>query len=189
MKKKPLNLWKEWIKPALIVIGIMIPFRSSIADWNVVPTGSMKPTIVEGDRIFVNKLAYDLKVPLTRKHLAEWGDPRSGDVVVCFSPADGKRLVKRVVGVPGDAIEMQDGVPYINGQAAAYGVISEEMPSEVPEDRYFVMGDNRSNSADSRAFGFVPRSEIVGKANTILMSLDKTHFYKPRWERFFRHLE
>ena len=82
-------------KPFVFVILIVLSFRSSIADWNDVPTGSMKPTILEGDRIFVNKLAYDLKVPFTTWHLAQWGDPRRGEVIVFYSPADGVRLVKR----------------------------------------------------------------------------------------------
>jgi signal peptidase I len=167
----------------------MVPFRSSIADWNVVPTGSMRPTIIEGDRIFVNKLAYDLKVPLTRIHLAEWGDPAVGDIVVCFSPADGKRLVKRVQAVPGDAIVMQGGVPFINGQAAAYGPVTESWPEVVPAEQYLLLGDNRRNSADSRAFGFVPRAEIVGQATASVASFDKTQSYRPRWERFFKRLD
>ncbi len=97
-----------WIFSLLVAILIATSIKSSLADWNTVPTGSMKPTIIEGDRIFVNKLAYDLKVPYTTTHLAEWGNPERGEIVVFYSPEDGKRLVKRVVGVPGDTISMQD---------------------------------------------------------------------------------
>src|SRR5512137_2414693 len=93
--------WRREIRP-LVVIGLVIcSIRSSLADWNDVPTGSMKPTIVEGDRVFVNKLAYDLKVPFTTWHLAEWASPQRGDIAVFYSPHDGKRLVKRVAGLPG----------------------------------------------------------------------------------------
>ena len=86
LKKLAKRFWYSWGKDILWVLLILVPIRSSIADWNDVPTGSMKPTILEGDRIFVNKLAYDLKVPLTQWHLARWGDPARGDIVVCFSP-------------------------------------------------------------------------------------------------------
>ena len=189
MKSKLHTFWKDWLKPVLVVLAIMVPFRSSIADWNVVPTGSMKPTIVEGDRIFVNKVAYDLKVPLTRTHVARWADPQVGDIIVCFSPADGKRLVKRVMGVPGDPIVVHGGVPYINNQPAAYGPGMGPLPAVVPDEQYFLLGDNRNNSADSRAFGFVDRRQIVGKATATVMSFDKGNYYKPRFERFFEGLE
>ena len=86
-----------------------------MADWNDVPTGSMKPTILEGDRVFVNKLAYDLKVPFTTWHITEWSNPHCGDIVVFFSPKDGKRLVKRVIGLPGDTVELQNERLVING--------------------------------------------------------------------------
>src|ERR1017187_10571202 len=111
--KKIVSLWqrgrqcaRQEIKPLLILVLVMCALRSAIADWNDVPTGSMKPTILEGDRVFVNKLAYDLKVPFTTWHLAQWDNPKRGEVVVFFSPTDGVRLVKRVVGLPGDRIEL-----------------------------------------------------------------------------------
>src|SRR6266540_2752238 len=79
------RIWREWVKPLLVVLVVLFSVRSAVADWNDVPTGSMKPTILEGDRIFVNKLAYDLKVPFTTWHLAQWGNPGRGEVVVFFS--------------------------------------------------------------------------------------------------------
>src|ERR1700739_1799260 len=100
--KKKLSLKQRWnyflrheAKSLAITVLLLFVFRSAIADWNDVPTGSMKPTIIEGDRVFVNKLAYDLKVPFTQWHLAQWENPRPGEVVVFFSPADRQRLVKR----------------------------------------------------------------------------------------------
>jgi len=92
------------VRPFAFMVLLLCTFRSSIADWNDVPTGSMNPTILEGDRIFVNKLAYDLKLPFTTWHVAAWGDPGRGDVVVFYAP-DGTRMVKRVVGLPGDTSE------------------------------------------------------------------------------------
>jgi signal peptidase I len=99
---------------------VMFSIRSSLADWNDVPTGSMKPTILEGDRVFVNKLAYDLKVPFTTWHIAEWSNPQRGDIVVFFSPKDGTRLVKRVIGLPGDTVELLNEQLIINGQPVEY---------------------------------------------------------------------
>jgi len=112
------KLWRDWVKPLLVVGFVLGTIRSAVADWNDVPTGSMRPTILEGDRLFVNKLAYDLKVPFTLLRLTEWRDPSRGEVVVFFSPHDGKRLVKRVIGTPGDRVEMRDRILYVNGVAA-----------------------------------------------------------------------
>ena len=170
--------------------AIIFPFRSAIADWNMVPTGSMKPTILEGDRIFVDKLAYDLKVPFTTHALAKWADPQHGDIVVLFSPEDGMRLVKRVIGLPGDVLELRAERLYINGLSLDYGpldkaslrareaglwrdvVFARERLGKrdhavmfepgiaamrsfglvtVPTGQYFVMGNNRDHSKDSRA--------------------------------------
>jgi signal peptidase I len=110
----------------VLVVGVT--FRSAIADWNDVPTGSMIPTILPGERILVNKLAYDLRVPLTRTRIASWADPARGDIVVCHSPADGTRLVKRVIGVPGDVIELAGGRLRVNGQEVAYAPIAPGEP-------------------------------------------------------------
>src|SRR6516162_5299237 len=106
--------WRKDIRPLLITALAMFAVRSSLADWNDVPTGSMKPTILEGDRVYVNKLAYDLKVPFTTMHLAQWSDPQRGDIVVFYSPYDGKRLVKRVIGLPGDTLELRNNSLVIN---------------------------------------------------------------------------
>src|SRR5262245_9118137 len=111
-KKKVLDEIRVFILMLLVVTSL----RSALADWNDVPTGSMKPTIQEGDRVVVNKLAYDLKVPFTTYEVAKWGDPHRGDIVVLFSPRDGVRLVKRVIAVPGDKVELIDNVVYINGK-------------------------------------------------------------------------
>src|SRR6478672_6190122 len=110
------KLWRKEVRPLLITVLVMFAVRSSLADWNDVPTGSMKPTILEGDRVFVNKLAYDLKVPFTTLHVAEWSAPHRGDIVVFYSPYDGQRLVKRVIGLPGDTIELRQELLVLNGQ-------------------------------------------------------------------------
>jgi signal peptidase I len=212
-----IKLWRENRAFALFVV-LMIVVRSALADWNAVPTGSMKPTIVEGDRILVNKLAYDLRIPLTHISIRRLADPARGDIVVFDSKAADMRLVKRVIGLPGDVVEMRDNRLAINGVAARYsdaryaagavfaiesyagmthrieldpagpGRLGSFGPVRVPEGRYLVLGDNRDNSADSRVHGFVPREEIVGNAKTIVLSLDYDRYYLPRADRYFHAL-
>jgi signal peptidase I len=224
LRSKMKHWWRKEIRSLLILALIVFSIRSSLADWNDVPTGSMKPTILEGDRVFVNKLAYDLKVPFTTLHIAEWSNPRRGDIVVFYSPHDGKRLVKRVVGLPGDSIELRNDVLILNGKVVEYGPIAAELlrdvasadrtshvfateqlpgrthavagypsvralrdfgPIQVLEGRFFMMGDNRDDSFDSRYYGAVERKRIVGKATAIVLSTDREHYWKPRWDRFF----
>jgi len=119
MKKSLAKLWKE-NKSLFIFIGLMLVFRSAVADWSDVPTGSMKPTIVEGDRIFVNKMAYDIRIPFTHISLIELAEPQTNDIIIFDSVVSDKRLVKRVIGVPGDKIAMKNNKLFINGQAVNY---------------------------------------------------------------------
>ncbi len=212
------HFWVEWLRPLAVIALVLGSFRSAVADWNDVPTGSMRPTVLEGERVFVNRVAYDLKVPFTTLRIAQWADPSRGDIVVCYSPHDGRRLLKRVVGVPGDRIEMKDNRLIVNGIAAHYQdttlrdgdttILHETVdrrghlvevagdssagatfgPVVVPPERYLVMGDNRDNSFDSRFFGFVPRSEILGRATRIVASVDPERSFRPRFERFFKPL-
>jgi signal peptidase I len=222
------NVWKEWRLTFLLIVFVIIPVKSVLADWNWVPSGSMNPTILEGDLIFVNKAAYDLRIPLTRYRLAAWAAPERGDIVVCFAPDDGIRLVKRVIAVPGDTVEMRNETLFLNGRSLKYtkadlryaGSLSDRQkgncilateslegcahpiiitpsvramrnfpPIKIPEGKYFVMGDNRDVSKDSRYFGFVERQAIVGKAGAVLVSFDITDLYQPRPARFFTFLK
>ncbi len=223
MKQIATKLWREWRSLALFFM-IMVPFKSAVADWNWVPTGSMKPSILEGEMVFVNKLAYDLKVPFTTLHVSTWGNPDRGDVVVFFSPEDGKRLVKRVIGLPGDIVQLRNGVLYLNGLPQQYSstdsapfrrdvfedanpvVTIEHLadcdhyvmslpgrqavrsfgPLVVPPDQYFMMGDSRDNSADSRFIGPIPRAAIVGRVPRVLISLDPSRYFLPRPQRFLQ---
>ncbi|MBX2881051.1 MAG: signal peptidase I [Granulosicoccus sp.] len=104
----------------LLFLILMSVFRSSIADWNDVPTSSMRPTIIEGDRILINKLAYDVQVPFLYKSLYRYADPERGDIIVFESSAAGKRLVKRVVGIPGDQVAMSGNRVILNGELMQY---------------------------------------------------------------------
>ena len=119
MKKRLSKHWKE-NKSLFVFICLMLVFRSAVADWSDVPTGSMKPTIVEGDRIFINKMAYDLRLPFTHISLVKLAEPRTNDIIIFDSVASDKRLVKRVIGVPGDKILMKNNKLVINGQVINY---------------------------------------------------------------------
>ncbi len=121
---------RGWLGSLLVAVLLATSFKSAIAEWYVVPTGSMQPTILEGDRILANKLAYDLKLPYTTVHLATWDKPARGEVVVFNSPADGTVLVKRVIGVPGDVVAMRGNQLVINGVALSH----EDMPAPLPDD-------------------------------------------------------
>ncbi|MBN2315853.1 MAG: signal peptidase I [Sedimentisphaerales bacterium] len=228
IKKYLYKTWKECRVTILIIVFVVIPVKSSLADWNWVPTGSMNPTILDGDLIYVNKVAYDLRFPLTMHRLAKWSNPQRGDIVVFFSPEDETRLVKRVIGQPGDTIEMRNNVIYLNDEPVSYKnsdpeykedlprklkdnsiVATEDLdgfthpvmsvpslpamrsfgPVTVPDGHYFVMGDNRDNSRDSRYFGFVERESIVGKAKGVIGSFDITDKFQPRLDRFFAALK
>ncbi len=112
-------------KSLLLFISLMLVFRSAVADWNDVPTGSMKPTIVEGDRILINKLAYDLKLPFSQKTLMKFTDPKRNDIVIFESKVADKRLVKRVIGLPGDTISLVNNKLVINREVASYRVLTQ----------------------------------------------------------------
>ena len=222
-------LWRDWIRPLALPLLLIAGAKSALADINYVPSGSMKPTILEGDVVFINKLAYDLRVPFTTARIAQWANPTRGDIVVCFSPEDGIRLVKRVVGLPGDTVELRNEVLFLNGVAQTYAPLPESVtedlnagdrasalfareqlvdgkahavmvvphlpayrnfgPVTVPANSYFVLGDHRDNSKDSRMFGAVPRREIVGEAVGVFVSADRERWLRPRFGRFFSALE
>lgn len=118
-------VWRDWRGFALFIV-VMLVFRSAIADWNQVPSGSMQPTILIGDRIVVDKLAYDLRLPFTLQRLARWHEPERGDVVTFPSPKDEQLLVKRIVGIPGDVVALEDNVLTINGETAGYTTLEGE---------------------------------------------------------------
>jgi signal peptidase I len=220
---------KRWLKEnrgLLIFLLCFGLFRTAVADWNPIPSASMRPTLLEGDVVLVNRLAYDFKVPLTNISLVSLGEPRRGDVITFASPRDGVRLIKRLVGLPGDVIELRDDRLFINGMPAEYsgvtqvaepvgpysvqGVRAAERlgarehavqflpgiparrnfgPIVVPQGSYFFLGDNRDNSADSRYFGVVPRSALIGRAHHILVSADIIEDWLPRLARFGMPIE
>ncbi len=221
-------LWSEWIRPLALPVLVIASAKSAIADINYVPSGSMQPTILRGDVVFIDKLAYDLRVPFTFSRVARWAEPARGDIVVCFAPDDGTRLVKRVVGQPGDTVELRNETLWLNGAPARYAPLADSVsrdlpaaerasatfaretvaarahaimvlparpalrnfgPVQVPEGHYFMMGDNRDNSRDSRFFGFVAREKIIGEVKGVAVSADLDHWLRPRFGRFCTALE
>lgn len=116
-----------------LLIGMII-FRSAIADWYTVPSGSMYPTLMIGDRIVTNRLAYDLKIPFTDVALLHLGDPERGDIVTFISPEDGNRLVKRLIGLPGDVVEMRQEKLVINGIPARYAAATGDIATQLTPD-------------------------------------------------------
>lgn len=216
------QLWHDY-RGVLAFIILMLGFRSAWADWVYVPSGSMNPTILEGDRLLIDKHAYGLRIPFTLIRLSRGEDPQRGDVVTFESPADGKLLVKRVIGVPGDIVAMSDERLTVNGASARYAPADRRAtrslliatraedpqarretfgrcthdilllpdrpapatfgPVVVPRGMYFVLGDNRDNSADSRYIGFVPRRNIIGHATEVVVSLNPDRYHLPRARR------
>ncbi len=129
------RFWRRWGYPVLLPIALMCLFRSAVADTRWVPTGSMKPTILEGDLVLVDNTAFALRVPFTSMRLAEWGAPRRGDIVTFPNPVDGRLFVKRVVGVPGDTVALRGGRLWLDGapvpvEAAEEGRFADALPGE-----------------------------------------------------------
>ena len=183
--------WRREVLGLMVFVAALAGARSSLADHYHVPTGSMIPTVAVGDHVVVNKLAYGLRVPFAGLSVIDFAGPRRGDVVVLDSPEDGVTLLKRVVAVPGDLVEVQGGMLSINGvpvplqleQGALYERLGEHRhplqitrgggfdygPVAVGADQYLVMGDNRGESHDGRSFGLVDRHAIFGRASAVWM--------------------
>lgn len=198
--------WFQQNRTFLSALLLLFVVRGSFADQNYIPSGSMEPTIHVGDHVLVDKVAFDLHLPFTTVPLAHLGDPKRGDVITFLRPSDGMRLIKRVIGLPGDRIQIQNGFATVNGQlipgseAGLRGFDQVPAPSEfvytervgehnatikrtsglarhevlelqVPDAQYFVMGDNRDNSYDSRGWGYVPRAAIEGRAVGVIYNV------------------
>jgi len=121
---------KNWVRKNKVFVAFLVlfgVFRTAVADWNPIPSSSMHPNLLEGDVVLVNRMAFDLKVPLTDMVLARLGEPERGDIVTFRSPRDGTLLIKRVVALPGDVVEMRNERLYINGKGADYKLVEESM--------------------------------------------------------------
>jgi signal peptidase I len=193
------------------VLLFVLVIRSFIFEPFRIPSGSMMPTLLQGDFIFVKKFAYGLRLPVTETKIVETGAPERGDVIVFRLPADPSvNYIKRVIGLPGDTIRYERHELPINGEAVALEPHADATPFNprfvekvgereheilitnpgymradgvytVPEGHYFVMGDNRDNSRDSRFIDAIPESHLVGEAVRIWMHMDGLSW--PRWDR------
>ena len=186
----------EFIGSLAPVLGLVLLLRSFVVEPFQIPSQSMLPTLKVGDFILVSKSTYGIRLPVLRTKLVDISSPKRGDVMVFFPPHEDRYFIKRVVGLPGDKVQVLNGVMYINGEQMEQVLMPEEATSArsvvmtenlvgsqhliqkrisptrlsqsytsiVPDGHYFMMGDNRDNSSDSRVWGPVPEERIVGKA-------------------------
>lgn len=219
IKSKKLPVIFDYARSFFPILLLVFSARSFAYEPFRIPSGSLKPTLLIGDFILVNKFDYGIRLPVTHTKILSIGEPKRGDIVVFREPpTETRNLIKRVIGVPGDHIAYKDKVLYINGKQIPqkfekYGTDEEdnEGPWEVvqkqenlfgikhniyqipgkenddfdvvvPKGKYFMMGDNRDASADSRFWGFLPEENIIGKATHVWMSYD-TPAHPIRWDR------
>ena len=174
-KKK--SILREWIESIVIAFVLAMTIRAFVIQAFKIPTGSMRPTLLEGDIILVNKFIYGAKIPFTELRLPKIQQPKRGDVIVFIYPEDPKKdFIKRLVGLPGEKLIIKNGTVYINDKPLLEPVFSlryyynrgdfgqDGQKIVIPWNSYFVLGDNSASSQDSRYWGFVPYKNILGKA-------------------------
>ena len=190
-KKQIKAVAREWIESILIAFVLAMFIRTFFFQAFKIPSGSMRPTLIEGDRLLVNKLRYGAKLPFVNKRLPGFTKPHRGDVVVFAYPEDRKRdFIKRLIATSGETIEIRSGGIYIDGKSVKdprlkniyyynrgdYG--KENSKIVVPKGYYYVLGDNSGSSHDSRYWGFVPESDLIGRAELIYWPPDRIRFIK-----------
>lgn len=180
---------------------IFLLINGTIGQARVIPSGSMEDTLLIGDHLIMSRLGYDAGIPFTDMHVSLWRNPKRQQIIIFKPPfaPDQPDYVKRVIGLPGDMVDIHDGAVWINGQKLVenYTLGSSEpyqlqVPFKVPPNSYFVMGDNRGNSYDSRFWGPVPRKYIIGTPVIIYMSLEVSpEAWEPGQirERFFAYAD
>lgn len=182
---------REWIESIVIAFILAMLIRTFLVQAFKIPTGSMRPTLLEGDLILVNKFIYGAKIPFTGLKLPAIRKPIRGDVIVFIYPEDRKKdFIKRLIGTPGETLEIKNGTIYVNDKPLLDPVFSqryyynrgdfagEGQKLVVPFDRFFVLGDNSASSKDSRYWGFVPGKNILGKAILIYWPLNRIRIIK-----------
>ena len=178
VKKK--SVVREWVESIVVAFMLAMIIRAFVVQAFKIPTGSMRPTLLEGDLILVNKFIYGAKIPFTDFRLPAVMQPKRGDVIVFIYPEDRKKdFIKRLVALPGERVEIKNGSIYINDKPLLDPLFNQryyynrgDLAREgekivVPLDSFFVLGDNSASSKDSRYWGFVPRQNILGKAMII----------------------
>lgn len=190
--RRPKARWQDYGESIIIALVLALIIRAFLVQAFSIPSGSMEPTLLVGDYLLVNKLAYGIRNPLTNNIWIPTGKPQRGDVAVFIYPqSPDKDYIKRIIGLPGDRIQVINKKLYLNGQLTQIPPPSEDPaapravyrdgqltpterdnfgPVEVPADSYFVMGDNRDHSYDSRFWGFVPLQALKGRAFIIYFS-------------------
>jgi len=180
---------QEWIESIVIAFILAMFIRTFFIQAFKIPSGSMRPTLLEGDRLMVNKLRYGARVPFTKKRLPGMSKPKRGDIIVFVFPGDPKRdFIKRLIAFGGERVEIRDGDIFINGENVEDPVVknifyynrgdygSMEESVLVPEGYVYVLGDNSGSSHDSRFWGFVPQENIIGRAEFIYWPFDRMRF-------------
>jgi len=182
MKPRWETVLKDYIEAIVVALILALFIRTFLVQAFKIPSESMVDTLLVGDHLLVTKFAYDIKIPFVDKSIVRTGDPKHGDIIVFEYPENRDMdYIKRVIGVPGDTVELRDNALYLNGQKVDEpykrldktpipGDKTDFGPVAVPADSFFVMGDNRDHSQDSRYWGFVPREYIRGKALLIYFS-------------------
>jgi len=185
-KKPDVDLpWAKRIQREVVgwmwVVLIFLLVNGTLGQARVIPSGSMENTLLIGDHLIMSRIGYDAGVPFTHLHLSLWRNPKRGQLVIFtpFVPQETSDIVKRVIGLPGETVDIHEGSVWINGQKLSENYTTGpserydlHMPYKIPQECYFVMGDNRGNSYDSRFTGCVPRKNIIGTPVMIYMSLD-----------------
>ncbi|MFA5276545.1 MAG: signal peptidase I [Candidatus Omnitrophota bacterium] len=177
MKNQKKPVIREWVESIIIAFLLAMVIRAFLVQAFKIPSGSMRPTLLEGDLILVNKFIYGAKIPFTNKRLPALQDLKRGDVIVFIYPEDQKKdFIKRLVGLPGEEIEIKKYTIYVNDKPLLDPVFNrryyynggdfavEGKKISVPKDHYFVLGDNSASSKDSRYWGFVPKDNVLGRA-------------------------
>lgn len=177
MKPRTKTIIKEWVESIVIAFILAMFIRTFVIQAFKIPTGSMRPTLLEGDIIMVNKFLYGAKIPFTDLRLPKVREPKRGDVVVFIYPEDTKKdFIKRLIAFEGETVEIKDGTVYINDKPLVSPIFNQryyynrgDFAAEnrkiiVPEGNYFVLGDNSASSHDSRYWGFVPKKNFLGEA-------------------------
>lgn len=177
--KKKSN-FHEWTESIIVAFALAMIIRVFVVQAFKIPTGSMRTTLMEGDIILVNKFIYGAKIPFTTLRLPAVREPKRGDVIVFIYPENPKKdFIKRLIALGGETVEIKDGTIYVNNSPlmdlvfnqkyyynrGAYGQDGQKI--KVPNDSFFVLGDNSQSSQDSRYWGFVPKANVLGKAMLI----------------------
>jgi signal peptidase I len=201
VEKRTFSKVREYTKQIVIAIMIALFIRAFFVQAFHIPSGSMEPTLLVGDYLFVNKLIYGIRIPFTKTRLFEWRKPERGDIIVFLYPVDpSKDFIKRVIATGGEKVQIIQSKIYINDKLISdpWGYFNRSEPPGliqavenfgpvvVPPKSLFVMGDNRNDSDDSRFWGFVPLDDVVGKAFILYFSWNsqaKKPWDEVRWSR------